>query len=250
MSFQPTISVTAVPRDSTSFTFLDTTGTYPAAPNGYGSTNAPANQSAITIVWASVTPYGEGNINAASMTGDLADGEVAAAPVPDGVNMMNAFFGILQAITGNVSVSSSRLTLTTTDGGIAAKLDGVSMLGIDTTFPVPILSVTTVSGTTTITLAAPMPGSASTYANLYTYWTASQRVLVMNCAQCKIVNQIAELPLDANRDYDSNGILNLVMMKINAYTSFDCGNYSKAHEAARLICNSQPIIPSNCPSCQ
>jgi hypothetical protein len=249
MSFIPKISVTAVPRDSSSFTFIDTTGTYPADSTGYGSPNAPANQGVITTYWAGIIPYSENQLPGQAPTGDAVNGLTSVVACPDGVNTMEAFYGYVQTLTDG-TVAADRMSFTTMDPDMATKFAGVTYVQLDNSFPCPILSTTSAMGVTTILLGAPLSTTVASFTTITTYWTGSQRVLVFNCSQCKINNQIALLPLSGKRAQDAPAILDIMLQQAAGIVAMQCKNYSKAHQAIRLVCTGQPVIPTNCPACR
>lgn len=245
MSFQPIISITNVTRDAESFVFTDITGTSPTNPTGYGATNAPANQAAITSLYAEVQLIGGEPIHATSVTGTPATSMTALVAVADGVQWLRAFFG--QLVTISFNVSSDRKTLTvTTSGPSAGLLTGIAAIAIAADdYPVRVIS----SVSPTIVLEEALPGTESSYTTATRYWIAEVRTLVLNCAESMIGNAIAKLPItrkDCGPGSKSMDILDKILLKLGAEYAFNCGNYSEAHEAAQMICGTTSLSNCNC----
>lgn len=245
MSFQPIITITSVPRDSASFIFTDTTGTSPTNPTGYGATNAPANQAAITSLYAEVQLLGGEPIHATTVTGTPATSMTAVVTVADGVEWLRAYFG--QSVNIIFTVSSDRKTLTvTTSGPSSGLLTGISAIAISANdYPTRVVS----SASPTIVLETPLPGVASSYTSAIRYWIAEVRTLVLNCAESVIGNAIAKLPItrkDCGSGSKSQAILDKILLKLGAEYAFNCGNYSEANEAAQMICGSTSLSNCNC----
>lgn len=244
MSFQPIISISSVPRNSASFVFTDITGNSPTNPTGFGATNAPASRSDITSLWADTQPYGGEPIQASAVTGLLTGDITATVTIADGVQWLAAYYGQLKSLS--FTVSTDRKTLTTSDGALIAKMDSVVGVGISNTdFPITVSSVTS----TTIVLEAALPGTASSYTQIYTYWKARIRVLVLNCADSVIGNAISKLPRYHNDERKLLEIFNKIALKLGAQYAFNCGNYSEANESAKMICGSANLPISNCTTC-
>jgi len=243
MSFQPVIQLVKVPRDSKSFYFQDNTISYPTNPVGWGAPNAPGSSVAITTIWGENQPYGEEPVPATEVTGLLSGQVQVKVPMPDGVNTIRALYGMHDYL--NMQVAEDRLSFTS-DSDLGNILDSIVGINIDNSFPVRIKAINGI----TVELEAPLPGTADTYTEVYKYWPAELRILVINCGESKIVDAIAHLPVRADRCNHSIYILDDILLKISAQITFDCGNFSKAHEAARIICGNQPYVTTpNCQSC-
>jgi|SRR6187551_1793722 len=244
MSFQPIINITNIPRAATSFVFTDITGSFPTNPTGYGATNAPANQAAITSVWGEGQLYGGEPVKGTAVSGTLGTSITVPVSLADGVQWLRALYG--ESISFLFTVSADRLTLTTSDVLLSSKMSNVVALAISNLdYPVRILSV----GTTTILLAEPLPGTLSVYSTITRYWQAEVRTLILNCAESLIGNQISKLP--SRRVDCENGwkILDKVLLKLNAEYAFNCGNFSEAHASAQMICGTTNYSLTNCTTC-
>ena len=244
MSFQPIINITTVPRNSTSFSFTDITGNSPTNTTGFGAVNAPATRADITSIWGEVQPYGAEPIHASSVAGTLTGTVTVTVTITDGVQWLRVYYGQLKSLT--YTVSDDRKTLTTSDPTLSAKMDSVIAVEIlSGDFPVRVKDVTA----TTIVLEEELSGTVSSYTQIFTYWEAQVRVLVLNCGESMIGNAIARMP---NRRADCNNgmeILDKILLKLGAQYAFNCGNYSEADESAKLMCGSASSLPSNCINC-
>jgi len=239
MSFQPVIQLVKVPRDSKSYYFQDNTVAYPTNPTGWGAENAPASSADITIIWGENQPYGEEPVPATGVIGLLSGQVQVKVPMPDGANTIRVFYGLQTYL--NMQVADDRLSFTS-DSDLENILDSIAALNIDSSYPIRIKAIDGI----TVELESPLPGTENTYVEVYKYWYAELKILVVNCGESKIVDAIAHLPVRADRCDRSLDILDDILLKISAQITFDCGNYSKAHEAARLICGNQPYTTSNC----
>jgi len=244
MSFLPIIQLVKVPRDSKSFFFQDATQNYPTSSTGWGAPNAPADASAITNIWGENQPYGEEPVRATDVIGLLDAPVQVKVYIPDGVNMIHAFYGVQESL--DVSVSEDRLSLVVDIVDLTDTLDSVAAVNINNTFPIRIKAI---EDGNTIILEEPLPGTDTFSDTLYKYYYSELRILVLNCAEKKIVDRIAHLPVRANKCENGMDILDDVLLKIGAQIAYECDNFSKAHEAARLVCGSQPYQTSNCSSC-
>lgn len=244
MSFQPIINITNIPRDATSFIFTDITGNSPTNPTGFGAVNAPANRIAITALWGEAQLYAAEPIHGAAVIGTLSTTITVPITVLDGVQWLRAYYG--EAISVSFTVSTDRLTLTTSDSGLIANMDNVVAIGIDyTDYPTRIVSV----NSTTIVLTTPLPGILTSYTTIYRYWQAQVRTLVLNCAESIIGSQIATLPVYRNDCEKAYKILDKLLLKLNAEYAFNCGNFSEANTSAQLICGTTNSSTSNCTTC-
>lgn len=240
MSFKPVVTLTAVPRNNTSFTLVDATPF--DTPDGWGSPNAPTGPDAITSLFGQWQPYGDVPVNAEGVAGTVVTPMTFSAQVIDGVNNFIAFYG-LQDILSDYTVSSDGLTLTSNDGNFQDFIDGVGAVSLNgTTFPVLIVTKTANS----ITLATPLPAN-SIGTSLYKYYIATTQALVLNNGEGICVNQISQLPLDVSKCQDANSILLNILLKLSAEIAFNCGNISKAHEAANLLSGTN--TSKNCDTC-
>jgi len=251
MSFQPVITLTALPRTSDSFTVIDATPT--GGSTGYGSTNAPANLAAITSIYGQTQPYAEDAVPATAYSGNLTAGFQSTVPIRDGVNLLGVLFGeeiTFPAVSpvaaiGITAISSDRLTLTMGQD-YRALLGNVYALSIDgLAFPQVIKSISV----TTIVLYTALPGTVTTATTIYRYYLATSTQLVLNQADVKIGNEIASLPLRANKCDSVQDTLDDLLLKFSSQAAYANQNYAKAHEAARLITADVTLPSSTCSTC-
>lgn len=243
MSFQPVVTLTNVPRDNSAFTLTDATPT--GGSSGWGSTNAPANPAAIISLFGQVQPYGSSPVNAGAVTGSVSTTMTFAEAISDGVNTYVAYYGLSQSIVAGYTVSSDGLTITVTDPNIANYLDGVKAISLDgASFPCIIASR---SGGV-ITLVTPVTANATGSA-FFKYYIATIQALTLNQGEAICVNGISLLPLEVDACTNADAIFNNIALKLAAETAYNCGNISKAHEAAIILSGGKPVTTSNCPSC-
>lgn len=245
MAFQPLITLTEVPRDNSSFTATDATPTDNIS--GWGSANAPAGPSAITSLFAQIQPYGDIPHNATSANGSVSTTMSFAAQIADGVNDYLVFYGLSQTLSGGYTISANGLTITVTDSNILNYLSGVKAISLDgSSFPSMILSIQLGS----ITLASPVTANAVGSA-FYKYYIADVQALTTNNGEAICVNGISLLPIEADSPSNAMQIFNNLMLKLSAEIAYNCGNISKAHEAAQILSGFNPLAtPNPCPSCK
>lgn len=243
MSFKPVITLTRIPRDNSSFTVTDATPTDNVS--GWGSPNAPSDPTAITSLFGQVQGYGETPVVAIGATGSASTTMTFSITIIDGVNTYQVLYGLLQQLTDFV-VSADGLTIGSGDPNWANFMDSISALSLDgVTQPVYIVSKTNNSAT----LATPLTANA-TGLSLYKYYTASIQALTVNTGEALIVNGISLLPLNVDSCESNQAILDNILLKIGAEIAFNCGNISRAHEAARLLSGGKMISSnSNCTNC-
>lgn len=245
MSFQPLITLTSVPRDNSSFTVADATPTDNVS--GWGSPNAPSGPSAITSLFAQIQPYGGTPLNATTSTGTVATSMSFAAQIADGVNDYLVYYGLAQTFSGGFTVSADGLSISTSDANLANYMSGVKAISLDgTTFPVMVASVQ--AGT--INLITPLTQGFSGV-SLFKYYVADIQALTINNGEAICVNGISLLPIEADSSSNALSIFNNLMLKLSAEIAYNCGNISKAHEAAQLLSGLKPLTVANtCPTCQ
>lgn len=242
MSFQPVVTLTNVPRDNSSFTLTDATPTDNIS--GWGSPNAPSGPSSITSLFGQVQGYGETPVNANGSSGSVATTMVFSSNIIDGVNTYIVYYGLLATLT-NYTISADGLTLTSTDPNLLNLFDGVSAISIDgIAFPAMIAS----KAAGTITMITPLP-SGVTGVNLYKYYIANVQALTVNNGEAIAINGISTMPVEADVNPNVLAITDNILLKLAAEIAFNCGNISKAHEAARLLSGTKPFVPNNCPTC-
>lgn len=244
MPFQPVVTLTAVPRDNSSYTLTDATPT--GGTNGWASGgNAPANAAAITSLFGAIQPYGGSPIPTSAITGSVTSTMQFGIKVQDGVNNFYAYYGLLLIPSVAYTVSADGLSITCADPNLAAELLGVTAISLDgVTYPSIIASI---SGNI-ITLLTPVT-AGSTGANFFIYWQTYVQALTINNGEALIVNGISLIPVDANHCENAGYILDNILLKIGAEIAFNCGNISKAHEAALLLSGNKPLVNNTCATC-
>ena len=243
MSFQPIIAITKIPRSSTAWYFQDITGNYPTNTTGFGASNAPANQAAITSLFGGIIPYAGTFSLATAVNGNIATEAEFVQTIPDGVNQMIVWYGLSK--TKSWTLSGDRLTLTASGGGLTNILDSVDSLSDGTSAPIAVVSKTD----TTVTLAAAWPGVVTTGTSFYVYYKATLTILTINTGYGKIVNEIAGLPYRADNYVKAMEALNDTFLYQSARYEFSNGNFSRAHEAALLLSYKIPPYTNNCQTC-
>lgn len=241
MSFKPVVTLTTVPRDNSSFTLTDATPTN--GTDGYGSSNAPANAAAITSLFGMVQPYGELPTNASGVVGTVGTTMQFALALMDGLNAFTALYGLAKTFT-DFTVSADGTQINTSDPALAAKLDGVGYIQLSNTlFPVAISGISggTISLSGTLT-----PNAFGTV--LYVYYAATVQGMTLNNGEALCVNGISLIPIEADHCDNAMAIFHNISLKLAAEIAFNCGNLSKAHEAARLL-GGTISIPQNCLNC-
>lgn len=242
MSFQPLITLTSVARDNNSFVTTDAT----VANNisGWGSPNAPSGPMDITSLFSQVQAYGGLPVNSSISAGSVSTTMTFQNTIRDGVNTYVVYYGLVVTLT-NLTISTDRMTLLSTDSNLLNLFDGVKAVSLDgVNFPVLVSSVQAGS----ITLVSPIPGTLSS-TTIFKYFIATVQALTINNGEGICVNGISLLPIEANSCDNAMPIFNNLMLKLAAEIAFNCGNLSKAHEAANLLSGNKPPVTNNCTSC-
>lgn len=243
MSFQPVFEITRILSDSSELFIKDKTPN--GGPTGYGTSGNPANVAAITAISLSTKAYGENFVKAtqdiAYSLADLGTEIGFKGSIPDGVVITEASYGVQKNLF--IVVSSDRMVLTITYA--STLLDGVTYISIAGS---DLIQIDSIAGDTVL-LHAPLPGSMGSYAELTAYYSAQVRSLVLYRANACIAREVEKISLyDSNQDM-RKPILK-VMLKEAAQREYTLGNYSKADEATRLICGTQPYYTLNCNTCE
>jgi hypothetical protein len=243
MSFAPVVTLTAVPRNNTSFTLTDATPT--GGTSGWGSPYAPGSPAAITSLFGQVQSYGGTPYNASAVAGSVATTMQFTAIILDGVNNYYAYYGLSQALASPYTVSADGTQITCADPNLANYLSGVEAISLDgISYPVMILSV---SGNI-ITLAGSVTAN-QTGSSFFIYWIAMVQGLTINNGEALIVNGISLIPVEADHCDNAMAILDNILLKIGAEIAYNCGNISKAHEAAQLLSGNKPFVNNTCATC-
>lgn len=242
MSFQPIVTLTKMPRDNSSFTVTDATPTDNIS--GWGSPNAPTGPASITSLFAQVQPYGGIPVNAMGVTGAVTSTMTFAQSIADGVNSFIIFYGLV-ANLNNFSVSTDGFTISSTDPNFFNVLSGVKAISLDgVSFPIMVTGIQ--AGSLTLATAVTPSISGITF-NIY--WLGTAQALTINNGEGLIVNGISLIPVEANSNDNSLYILDNILLKLGAEIAFNCGNLSKAHEAAQLLSGNKPPVTNNCTTC-
>lgn len=243
MSFQPVVTLTKVPRDNSSFTLTDATPTDNIS--GWGSPNAPTGPASITSLFSQIQPYGGTPTNNTGVTGGVSSAMVFSSTIQDGVNNYIVFYGLIANLV-QYSVSADGLTITSTDPNFPNVISGVKAISIDgLSFPILVLSIQGNSITLATAITPLLIG-----VTFYIYWITSVQALTINNGESLIVNGISLIPIEANPNDNALSILDNILLKLSAEIAFNCGNISKAHEAAQLLSGNKPLVTNTCTTCQ
>lgn len=246
MSFQPIINITNIPRDASGFVFTDITGNSPANPTGFGVANGPANRAAITSIWGEAQLYGAEPLHGGAVAGTLATTITVPVSILDGVQWLRAYYGEFISLSDPMVIDSTRLIVQCSDPDLVDKMEGVVALAPTANdFPARIKTIVGAY----ITLETPLAGTDVTYNDMFRFWSAQVRSLVLNCAESLIGNQIASLPNYRNDCEKGNKILDKILLKLNAQYAFNCGNFSEANASAQMICGATNSSTTNCTTC-
>lgn len=242
MAFEPKISVIELPRNSKYVTIKDATGDYDGTSNltGWGCPGGPADIDALENVAIQLQYFGELPIakTGDSLEGTLEDGLQITHSLLDGIYLIRTFYGITLADV-NPAISEDELTLTVTerDDAFALIWDNVKAVASpgakNTLFRIKSMDKTTGE----IELYEAYTDGDST--DIVAYFEVVKRVLILNCGEGNIVKDISNMSISQTGCDNSivQNLMNRIMLKMTAQTAFTCGNYTKAHEAAVLLCS-------------
>lgn len=246
MSFQPVVTLTAIPRDNSAFTITDATPT--GGTTGWGCTPyAPQVPASITSLFAQWNGYGENAIWANGVTGAVTPGPMTfSAALLDGVNTYTIYYGMEITLTQFV-VSADGLSFTSTDPNLLNFFAGVGAISLDgVALPVAVLGISGI----TVTLGTALPVTNFTGTTMFVYWLAIVQALTINNGEAICVNGISVMPVEADPNPNVLAILQNICLKLSAEIAFGCGQISKAHAAARLLSGFQPGgVTNTCKSC-
>ena len=262
MPFAPKLKVLEIPQSSAYVRLQDNTPV--SALTGYGAPGGPVSYNDFVSIQTFIRYLAEANVEVPLALWEI-EGDRTIVKLNyflrDGVHLITRVLGIPCPIIGPVSI----YTWAVVPGSNGYKLQcvitgsgGLSFMGAFTNVThlkdsiSPIAALLAVKGldeaTSTIELFDPYVGTAPV--SLNKYYTAAVRVLVMNCGESGIIQDISNIaivnvPLDHKV---SGGLIDRILLKLAAETTFTGGNYTKAHMAAQLLCklstNSKP-----CSSC-
>lgn len=241
--FTPVFEITSIPADSLSAFVKDVTPT--GGSTGYGSTNAPANLAAITVAFLDVVPYGEDAIRGVIASGygvnDLGTAVKFDLAVPDGVVLFKLNYGELYE--ANITVSNDRLGLALANAAVV--FEGVTHISLDGITAVEVESI----ASSLITLVSPLSGTETALTEIYRFYTSELRSLILRRADKCTVTEINKVASTYNSDPDTKKAILQIMLKESAEREYALGNYSKADEAARLICGTASAYAETCSTC-
>ncbi len=251
MAFQPLFTITKVSNDSRFLDLIDATAAYHAVtnPGGYGVPGGPANAAAIVNVVIQMQLLGANPVQilAANVTGVVNTGLKVVTTLLDGVNIVHALYGMTYSNDFTLSNGNKTITLSITGSTFTTQWAGVTYIA-DPATKGTIYKISSIDATAgTITL---FDAYTSTQQNIVKYYTGSVPILVLNCCNKSIGANTAGLAgLDCSCDEPIAGkISNNIMLLKASEDAFACGDYTKAHSAATLLCGESQIFQP-CPSC-
>jgi hypothetical protein len=255
MAFKPKISIVAFPRDSQSITIKDITEAYDVDtnPGGYGGPTGPGAFDDLYSFLFQFQLFGANPIIAplSDVTGDMTDGTKIVYNFADGVTIIRALYGVQDSQDFEVSADGYTITVTQTGDDFDAAWEGV--VGVtDPTDPTTLYRFKSTNRETgVIELYTAWPDMNYTYTeNIVKYYEALKRIMVLNCGEKNIVGDISNMAVSKSGcDHDATmELFERIMLKMSAQTAFNCGNYTKAHAAATLLCSSKSIFKP-CATC-
>lgn len=257
MIFAPTIKITEVATDSSSFTVEDTTPAVSvSAPYGYGAPNAPVDFAGVNFVqvmlqYLTETPA----VQMLNVTGTLDTGITATFTLRDGVQYIQALYGIAdtQGVWSIEDTEGLIIKLTLNPGEtrtLADILDGITYLAL-VDYPDVLHRVASIDTTTgVVTLHDAITDVSVIVTQLVRYYSAIAQILVINSGNAAIVKEIANMPL-TNCGCDpetSRDLMDRILLKLSAQIAFSKSSFIKAHNAAVLLDKSgQPA--QTCSTC-
>jgi len=249
MPFQPKITITEVPKDSSYFIVKDATQPYDVDdnPGGYGAPGGPANYAAVQYFIPQYQYLGESPQEVASTEGAMDTGLKCTAQLQDGVYNIYVHYGMDTLIEWAIVPMSDNLKL---DVGIVGPAFDEAFGGVtyvaDLADPLKIFQIKSknnVLGQLELYKAweAVDPGP------LVKYYTAQTKILVLNSGEAQLVKDIANMAITSCGcdNCSANELIDKVLLKLAAQVEFSCKNFVKAHNAALLLNNKK----QNCKPC-
>jgi hypothetical protein len=261
MSFIPKISITEIPKTASSLKISDVTGVYPADQTGYEQVSGVLPDGPTDWATKIVTIQRLGSTPSQVLFVPDADKSEPEGTLnytfQDGVHLVTQYFS--KQIPLAYSLNAGKTVLTKADNtpwiDPLGLLDGVYALQWVTSGGLPIntsgfskiISITD----TEITLDKELTG-ATNNAALFIFYKVTKNVLILNQGESQLLSDIGDMSLTALKANGCNSettseLFNRVLLKTAAQIAFNCGNYSKAHDAALLLAQSSQT--SNCSSC-
>lgn len=258
--FTPKISITGMPKDSSSITIEDITGNSPGDTTGY--LQAPYLPQTNTEWYKQVRAQAIGTTPANLTFFPATDNQEPKATLQyqfqDGVYFVMVFF--TKQITGlgySLSVDLKTLTKTNLDqwADPLGLFEGVFGLIKSTTEVFNIEDISSISSVTNteIVLTDALTGAVAND-DLWIVYKASKYILITNDGEGKLIKDIGDMALSdiscgSGCDHEKSSLLfDRMLLKFSAQTNFACGNYVKAHNAAILLSNSKSLTET-CTNC-
>lgn len=258
--FTPKISITGIPKDSSSITITDTTGDSPTDATGYlQAPYLPQNNTEwykqVQVQYIGGTPA---DLTFFPSTDNQEPTATLAYQFLDGVYFVMVFF--TKQITGlgySLSVDLKTLTKTNADqwADPLGLFEGVYGLIKSTTEVFDIADVSAISSVsnTEIVLNSALTGAVAND-DLWVVYKASKYILITNDGEGKLIQDIGDMALSdiscgSGCDHEkSSSLFDRMLLKFSAQTNFACGNYVKAHNAAILLSTSKSLTET-CTTC-
>lgn len=249
MAFQPKITVTEVPKDSSYFIVKDSTLPYDVDtnPGGYGAPGGPANFGEVAFFIPQYQYLGESVQDVVSTEGDMLAGLKCTAQLTDGVYNIYVHYGVETLLVWAIVPNSDNLKLDVgiVDAAFDEAFGNVNYVS-DPSDPLKIYKIKSKNSALGI-IELYTPWEAVDPMTLIKWYTAATKILVLNMGEDKLVKEIGNMSLtDCGCDEcTANELLDKVFLKLAAQIAFSCGNFVKAHNAAILLNGKL----KNCKSC-
>lgn len=247
MGFVQVIDIVSVPRTSDSVTFKDITQPYNVTtnPTGFGVPGGPASINDITSVLVQMQFLGEEPdlVPADACSGNLIDGFKFNYTLRDGVSIVHPLYGMV--ISTGFTANGAVITVPLTGAPFDIEWSNVSYVA-DPAFPDKLFMVKSLNNATgEITLYSDWEGTT-----LFKYYDGSKRILVLNAGSGALIKDIANMRIveTCTDPITVQGLINRVLLQISAQASFNCGSFSKAHNAAILL-NDLALASKPCMTC-
>jgi len=239
--FTPKIDITGINITADKWTVADVTGVSPTDPTGYGQAVylPSANNIWVKEVFAQYLGALPVNVPFNPSTDNVLPSAEMTHQLQDGVYIITEYFS--RNVAGlDYNIDVTKKILTRTAGSV-----WVDPLGLfEGVFAVKKGAYTTIGDcslvasltSTTLTLVSAVP----TVVNrdpLTVVYKASKYILVTTEGSNKLMQEIGDMA-SICQDCDTqaaNSLIKKVMIQAAAKINFNCGNYSKAHNAAILL---------------
>jgi hypothetical protein len=248
--FLPVIKILEVSRDSKWLTLKDNTQPYDsvANPTGFGVPGGPANLAAITSVQMQMQYFGTepSLLPLSTLSGDLSSSLLANYGLKDGVYIVHVLYGMVSGVT--FTLAGNVITTTDTGDTFTNKWSGVGYV-CDQSNPQVLYRIQSTNATagTIILYTAPLVPIASD--GLMKIYDGITRILILNCGEKKVITDISRVALETGCDAAATqNLIDRLILKMQAQVAFNCGDYSRAHNAGVLYCDSNSIIQP-CQNC-